>query len=512
MKQLVELIGIYSGDRRSRRTPFGRSNRSYAAKLYHLIASEVVDSDTTAIIALFGENTAATRRIYARTKYKLQQHLVNLILARETADREDPQIRNTPAQLLRQLYAIQVILSRGGIVSGVSLAKRLLRRAEEAELYHIAHQLVRILRRVYAIVLADRNLYDQYQAKFESYKILMDAIEEAESMYFDLALDISHQKNRTEEFRAKLDKYTAAVRKMKVPMRSSRLFYYRQVIPIIRAMTLYHYAEAERLLERAIDGLRELPNYQPSQLVSFYINLIKCQVYLRKFEKGQRRIEEALKLVKAGSFNWFQFKIAQMTLAFYAERYDYAVKVYSDVRGRRRYHKLAKPYRELWDMYLLWMRILDKVGKLDLPRKYKSRHYNISHYVHNLKLFKRDKEGFNANIRIAQFFWHLAYEDFHALYEMEEALQRYRRRYAKSKVPLERRTNIMFGYIIGLIKREFVYGHCLQITKTALRKLEETPMGADEEFNFDIEIIPYDIVINYTMELLAQYRLKPGHS
>ncbi len=496
MKEIQEIIRMISANKVKKIEIIGQSvSQTKLFKLYDLIANGEVTTDQEAIQILYPDVKNAFNP-YFKLKYFLRRRLLNTIFFINTRGQQSTDY----VKLLKMLVEIRILTSKSGGQIGVKMAKKLLKKAEQNEYWDLCVFASRFIRSHYVIREPNVRQFQKYDQKIGDFAQVDALGMEAEGLYYQLIGQMIGGKAANQQLLEKAKEFEGRLKDKKGVLPSIKLDFYKNAITAIKHMSAYDYDEAHKMLNFSLLALGDAKNVDNLRIV-FLVNLVACSTYLKQYEAGRTYLEKALKYAPIGSFNWAQAKSTHVTLAFHSKKYADIPAIYLEVTKHSKFKKIPFIFREIWMLYYAWMYLLDKVGLVELPKGFISKKFNFDDWLGEIKDASKQKNGLSINIRIIKTIHWLLNEDYDALIDHDDSLKRYRYRYIKHSA--HRRANLLLRYLINIQKREFIDYKCEYITQSAQKKLSEMPIVLRWE-NFEIEIVPFDDVIQIISDLMKK--------
>ncbi len=472
------------------------SPRSQINKLYKAIADGKVDSDEEGAIALFDDATDAR---YNKVKHDLRQRLLNTVFFVDANHKNTPDADQAFYEVYRD-YAIGNILWKRGLRdNAIKILEKVLPKACEYELTEIAVGASRQLKYFYSVITKNKRLYEHYRQLSQQWETIQykefqigDYREELTAYYVD-TVGAKAQKDankRAQEIIAEIDPAEGV----------DTLFYQfsRFFILVILHMSNHEYRPT---IDICNDALQYLSNkkHAPGRFRRiFLLQIMASSITLKDYKEGERAIATYADHGKQGSLPWFNMRELQLMLYLHSQRYAEASDIFFTTVNSKKIASVEASARERWNIYEAHVYWLMEIGKIE-PTLKATRKFRIRRFLNEMVTYTKDKEGMNIPILIIQILWLVVKEDYEEARNRISHLQCYNNRYLRKDEMY--RTQLFLRMISQLDRGNF---HRVAVQRKAapyLDKLAVHPLAVAQQ-SWRIEVIPYDHLWEYTVELL----------
>jgi hypothetical protein len=177
-------------------------------------------------------------------------------------------------------------------------------------------------------------------------------------------------------------------------------------------------------------------------------------------------------------------------------RYESAQETLDLVFAHPNFENLPENAKAVWKTSEAYLSFLAQIGKLPPAGK---RTFRLSRFVNDIQVFSKDKQGINLHLVAIEILFLLAGGQKAALIERTEAIDKYRLRYLQDNEV--KRSNYFFKLLLQVPKCGFRKADVLKKTAQDLEALQATPIQTANQ-SLEIEILPYDNIWEYVLELL----------
>ncbi|MEO8085747.1 MAG: hypothetical protein ABI763_02945 [Bacteroidota bacterium] len=209
---------------------------------------------------------------------------------------------------------------------------------------------------------------------------------------------------------------------------------------------------------------------------------INACMTLRNFVYGLRSAEEKKKYLHPNNHNWMLYQENYFQLLLHAKKYGKAREVYNEVAASRFWKNRSTSQREIWKIYLAYLHFaLNDTKQIEL--------FMPARFLNEINTFRKDKEGLNFVIQVAEMMYLLAHNDADRLAEFGESFRIYVSRHISRRKHY--RSYYFSKLLLLLFKYDFDVGKAEIIGEKFHNRLLsfQTRSQQDREMS---ELIPYD--------------------
>lgn len=402
----------------------------------------------------------------------------------------------------QQWVAIKILIGQNANRSAMTLASKLLKQAQQYEFTLLVMDIASYLRIQYSIRESNDKKYKQLSATFDYYLKLYEAEAKAEQIYTTLSVQIANSySNNSAVYQAAIQGHNLLKPALE-KYDGIKLHLYGRLVQFMSYKMAHDYKNALECCEEGIAFFKAKPYQANAPLQIFLYEQLVCQVQLRQFQEGKHTIATGLALLEEGSFNWFKFQEIAFKLYLHAGQFQEAVHLFIDTVSHQRFRYLPENIREVWSIYELYVHFLEEAHLLsDIAKKWK---FNGTVFLNETPIYSKDKEGLNIAIIVANFLILLAEGEKTLLIDRAEVIEQYAYRHMKSIHT--RRSVLFFKMLTQVVSGRFERTQVEKKAEKHLNGLLKIPLDVANQ-TFEIEVIPYEMLWELVLKLLAQNAL-----
>ena len=175
-------------------------------------------------------------------------------------------------------------------------------------------------------------------------------------------------------------------------------------------------------------------------------------------------------------------------------------------KGDSRVNNFASEDYPILSAYFYFLYKIGKLDGLDVPTEFKRDRYRLGKFMNDVPIFSKDKAGTNISILIAQAIILLVEKRYEEFSKRVKALETYRYRHLNKNDMLQR--GKVFIKMLELIPRADFHRERVVWRSRELRKQLDIPPEKMSIRNSDIEVIPYEHLWEYIVDLLDNKLVK----
>lgn len=299
----------------------------------------------------------------------------------------------------------------------------------------------------------------------------------------------------------KILQYIDNLNKIYVEKPTQKLLYYKQMLHVCYHMVQFKYIPTLAACEEAIAFFKQKPYLSRLLFKSFYLQAIVCHTYLRDFEGGYKKVQEAIPFFDEGTLGWFKMRGTAFQLCIHSKEYQKAYEIMHDTMQSKNYDLMPPNIKQWWMLQDGYLFILSKFGKLALNPDDKQE-FRFFSFVNNIPIWSGDKKGLNFSIHVL-YLTHLMLQNneksFQTYIDRLEPMQTYARRYTGDDEMHRSRLMVrIFDRIAAnnFNKRKYRKDKSLQ---SALYHLINEPYDLTDS-NLDVEPVPFQDICEYLFD------------
>ena len=503
MNELKELIGILTRQKVSQIRIISEDAKlpTKINNLLNGIRSGTIRSDTQAMDILYGyQNTEA----YKKVKYRLKERLYNTLFFIDIKKHrigKGPQERYTAYKRFSQ---IMLIISDGHRVLAISMAKKLLRKAEKYEMRELTLLLYDLLVEHYLVWDLDSKKANYYEAKWIKLNAFRTLEKDITKVWAYLAnILMVNRGDKSDIDINQVEKKLIFFSKQSAINSSYQFTYKFYISKIFYYWIVKNYKQQKIICIEAINFLEDYKQSHPASYILTTTYKAIAQLNNNEIEESQKTLENIFVQfpLTPGKLHWLNVYNYLFLIKMIKKEYTQAAKLISEVTHLRNFKKLNEKWHQPWLIKEAYINILLKIGKIkeeDLGQ-IRLRPFRINKFVNEVPLYFKDKRGTNIAILIAQFIFLLADNKTDRLFEKLDGLNQYCHRYLRNDATF--RSNCFIKMLMKIPNASFHPVRVRNHTKDYWKKLKAAPMTISEQ-SYEVEIIPYEDLWELVLEIL----------
>jgi len=499
MKYFSEIIRILErfNERRveTMDNEFRARKESMEYRLYDGIRKGVFEDDFEAAESLY--QTRPTAAKYMTLKSRLKVRMMNTLLHlnwKRAGFSESAQALYTAH---KRAFTVHILIALGGDKIAKRIAERNLELATKYSLTEISLSMARQLR----LMAGNAGKKKEYRVYNALTKDLLRSYsnELLSSEYLDqLIMIFNRQRGGRKKYAEELEKYyTDLEALLGGSSYAFQLNYYRIGVAASVASGVH-----SQTLERARQGLSFLDGsphlLQRERKADFWYYQLQSYLGVHNFEQAEHAAEECDEYYNPGSNNWFAFSESKFLLYMNTFRFADAKELLRNVTSHERFALQSELWHEHWEIFTFYLNYALKTTP-DYDPKTTPLKFNYELLERKVPHSRRDKEGMNVLLRIAQIIHCIETRDFNRIFDLYEGLVQYRNRYLTASMAEQ---SSLFIRLLGLmVRRSFSYKHCLREGAPIVHKLKT---GTFEiiDLEQEVQVLPYVWLWEHLLEEL----------
>lgn len=355
--------------------------------LFNILASEEQGdlSERDVEFLLYGEkNFDAFVKLKFRLRNKvLESLIVDVNIERTGAYGECSRVLHT---IRKKIIQAQIIKGRGLHDFAAMLLEEVLQQAKKYELYDEFLSALKYLIQIEAFNKNPRSI-EKLLSLHQKYSFHRDALFNAQTNFFLLigeggltgwhSRDLAKVKSTIDEIQIQYRKTGSAT--VAFYLFSLEVHYYQEI---------GHFLKAGRVLKRMADLIEHhIVLFSPQRLAFALANLAWNNLHLRRFKQAITLCNDSLKLLKAGSFSYYQALETLFYAEFYSGKYLKALSIIDRIikKTKNESAKFRNSRREYLRVCTLFM-----LGRTQ----------EVSTFFIHYNQIEDDKDGWNVGVRL----------------------------------------------------------------------------------------------------------------
>ncbi|MFN7116866.1 MAG: hypothetical protein ACK4TA_08720 [Saprospiraceae bacterium] len=498
MQEIKELIQILRTSNSLLDTTKPESEGGKLSALYDLIVSQTIQNDEEAAELLYGESKDNAG--YKKLRGKLKNRLIDAVLNLDLGQFAHTQRQKAQCQCYKDWAAVKILVSKNANVAGISLCKRLLKRAKKYDFTELVMETASLLRVYYGTLGGDIQKFDHYNDLFKQYRAIWEQENLAEELYTELVIRYVKSKASQPEIYDKARQYYNRIAAAMSAYTSYRLHLSGNLLRMIIPTSVNNYQEASQLCDEIIHFFEKKAYIATIPLQIFWYQKIVCCIQLRQFAAGKNAIARCLNYMEEGTYNWFSIKQLNVLLAFHIKDYQQAYEDFTHLVNHPRYLSLPEHFGETTRIYGAYLYYLSAIRKIELSEKDRYfQNFRINKFINDTPIFSKDKRGMHIPILIIQILLLILERKYGAVIDKIEAVEKYCTRYLRKDDTF--RSNCFIKMLLYIPLANFHRASVERKTQGLLARLQQVPIELAQQAH-EVEIIPYEDLWEFALDSL----------
>lgn len=457
-------------------------------RLYDLVSESKVETDEQAMALLYpGESRTVS---YQRIKKSLRDYLVQMLLIVDLNQPSYNPRQKAYFDCYKKWGAIKLLTGKNAHRTIQALAAEILRTALRYDFTDLALDMVRSMRLYHGSIEGNRKKFEQTGKQVQLLEDVFRFENLAEDLYTDLVIRFINDKSTKRDVPQVARKYFGQLEGALNKYKSYRLHFTGRLIEIIIYTSVNNYKKTIEICDKAIRFFDAKDYVANVPLQAFLYQEMVCYVQLRDYPRGRKAADRGLKLLEAGSFNWFKYQELLLLLSLHSGEYQEAYTIYKMTVKHRRFNGLPDGIKQIWKIFEAYLFYLIQVARIrpDDPETVISR-IRIMRFLNDVPLYAKDKRGMNIPILIFQILYLVLTKRYDDVIDRMEAIQKYTTRYVKKDDNY--RSSCLIKMLLQLPDAGFHRTAVIRHADKYVKMLKQVSLDFASQAH-DIEIIPYE--------------------
>jgi len=488
MKKIIELIELVSPQKLKSLDIVGRTD-IITDQLYHLLQKGEIMTDNEALAKLY-RNTESKNGLY-QAKKKLYNKLLDSIFIIDLSEKYHNEYNRAYIWCRKRTAQLEILVDKHSNNNVMPLGTAILKLARKFNFSKIVCRVLPILMRKAVYVLRDDSLMKEYRKLYEHYHEMQE-LENLANFYW-LCISAKFVAKRSFYDSSLIDEIQHYVglldKKMKNEHTCKTLIFYASLRirekeitndyeDVIQLADLYHYR-----LSEYVDG-------SPTFKYHLLAKKLSAEITLHKFSDAYKTGKECLKNVRVGQHNWFTLQDNLITLCLYEKKYNTAYNICIETTGHREFKFLSPQKRETFTVHRAFLQFFINIGLLKVPADRPEKHrFRVSRFNNEVKIFTKDKQGFNITIIIIQFLLLFTEHNYEKAYDKISSVKSYSTKHLKKDETY--RSYCFLKMLVILVESDFHKAATIRKTKALFQKLKDYPKDFQRASNH-VETVPFE--------------------
>ena len=407
-------------------------------------------------------------------------------------------------QAQKGLFLCRALVSLGFYKSGINVAQKTLKQANNLELWDIVASISGLLSDFYGA----RNEEKKFKRFDElAFKAIKRLTYERKTKHI---LQIWHLKffksgRATKSDLEFLAKDIEQVEKYCIEEPSAGLTHFLFRLKLVYFEGKIDYKKAIEVCDEAIEFLQQSAHANfPGRLGIYLWSKMFCYLNLRDFENATEFAEKGRKYFVPGTLNWFSVMEYYFVLSVQTKNYRTAYDLIDSATTGTRFKSLPAARQQKWMVLQAYMELIISADIWkDRPEYVAKNKFKVDRFINEVDFFKSDKTGIVVSILILHIMFKLHYGQYGAIYDKRDALARYIRRYLYTNE--HQRSRVFLTMLKRVIDCEFSYQRVVDSTPRLLSSLKSKQVSYAANYGGN-EIVDYEILWEW---MLGQLKTKP---
>ncbi|MCB0641680.1 MAG: hypothetical protein KDC44_08570 [Phaeodactylibacter sp.] len=490
LKEIVQIIRQFNPRMSySFQATNGQLDKSSNIQLfYEGLLNDKFDDDDAAAQAFY--NAPPTDPRYKKLKNKVRKRIINTLFLVDLNQPSFTDYERAYYACCKDWAAAKILFRKEAREAGIHICHRVHRIALKYEFTELVIDTARILRLHYGERGGDIKRYEGYNELFKEHEHIWQMENLAEEHYTSLVIYYVNSKSYKQEIHEQASRLFAELAPALQQYETAKLHMIGNLIQVIACMSVNDYTTTINVCRRAIDFFEAKPFTYKTALNVFLYQKLVCLTQLREYDEGKRIAEKSLKLLEAGTFNWFKCQELYFTLSLHTGNYQQALQIYDQVQRNKRFSFLPLNIQEIWTIYEAYLYYLVEVEQMEFTQsKVKLKKFRLGKFLNEVPIFSKDKRGLNIPILVIQILFLISRKKYDEAIDRIEAIEKYCSRYLRKNETF--RSNCFIKMLLQIPISSFHKAGVKRRAQPYYDKLLEAPLEIAQQVH-EIEIIPYE--------------------
>ena len=496
MKDLIDLVQIVPKFklRGADPLPDAKKEHSKLQEFYELVAGGKLKSDEDAALLLYNDDKQAPA--YQKLRKSLKDRLLNALFVTDLRQSSYTDRQKAYYECYKEWAATKILFGKNARNAALGLALKVFKVSRRYEFTELNVDICHTLRLHYGTIEGDYARYQKYTEELQYFEGLWLAENRAEQYYIDISIRYAQHKSAKTDNQVDAKRYFSMLGDLLLQFDSYQLHFCARLLEASIYSSINDYESLLGVCDRAISFFEKKEYTAKVPLQVFLYQKAICNIQLGALDEGARLLGESLRYSEEGAFNWFKSHELAIMVMLRQRRYESAQETLDLVFAHPNFENLPENAKAVWKTSEAYLSFLAQIGKLPPAGK---RTFRLSRFVNDIQVFSKDKQGINLHLVAIEILFLLAGGQKAALIERTEAIDKYRLRYLQDNEV--KRSNYFFKLLLQVPKCGFRKADILKKTAQDLEALQATPIQTAYQ-SLEIEILPYDNIWEYVLELL----------
>ncbi len=430
---------------------------------------------------MYPEKGASGNALYQLT-HRVKKKSLSQLATEDLSERFRNEYDKKRYLVQRNFALAEAMILKGFPKPGWELMKRIAVDARKYALTHYAHAIHHRLTYHYALQ-GKQKAYRSSVQKAKTLSKLLSAETEADVLFCELSLLMRNRWHFEGRIKTKARNAAKRLQQLVRTYHSHNLW-----LAHFRIAIYYEYARED--YHSLLEVTRKFRHYlldnphlqQDARWAELAHHEMNACLALRNFVYGLKHAEENKKFLHANNHNWMLYMENYFQLLMHAGRFEQAQQVYNEVTGSRYWQSRTNAQRELWKIKLAYLHFA-------LNDKKQIALFMPARFLNQISLLKKDKQGLNFALQVAELMYLLAQHNTDRLSEFSHSFRMYVSR------NISRRRHYRSYYFSKLLLLLDKYNFDISKAEAIGKKFHDRLIDFRRQSTHDrelTELIPYD--------------------
>lgn len=499
MESIIELVNLLSRNKLDQIDLIGSNSDSLTNKLFEAIKSNDVSTDAEAADLLYSSEPNSYK--YRKLKSRFRKKLLSSLFFIDTSKAYSLEIERAFHQCVKNYAAVSLLITKAARKTAVELVEKSLIEANKYEFTEIAFAFCRILANHYGQIEKNESKYIKYTNLLNEKLETLNAEILAEKIIYQTLSKSLDTKSKNEFYNSPEFKENVSSIKKIIDKYSTHTFL-RNAYKVLFLNHIYNneYVKLIDLTNKAVTRIESKPYETKNIRFSFHLYSILGNLQTSNYQAAREICKEYVKTFNEGSYNWFVSNYYYFISCMHDNEYNLSYKITYNIKSNKNFDKLPSGFRQNWLVNEAYIQFLAETGKINSDKiKDTKSNFRIYRFLNEIPIYSKDKRGLNISILIVHVLFLLHKNKKGEIIDRVDALNQYCHRYLRKDETY--RSNCFIKMLLQAPKADFNKIRTKRYAEKYYEKLLENPIDISEQ-GVEIEIIPYEILWDITLELL----------
>lgn len=443
---------------------------------------------------------------WQRFKNEVKKRIANSLLFIEGDEQSMSEYNRMQTMATQQWAVAMTCWLRGAKKTYLEFAYKAL---DIAQKYEIIEQAMIITLHLKHSFVSDFTMRKEYERLNKLSNIYFDAFvqeQKAKDAYEVLLLPLLNKKGKRKEASILA---LELFENLKKASPNNNFIYFNQLLTEIHmyaSLLNHNWKEALYVIEEGKKFIQQKPFFKQGFYLTLSLQEIVCNIMIKNYEIIEPKIQEILKLIPEGTYNWFKTNELQVVNSLYSQNYREAWDTYKLVTKHKLYNINVTPLdKETWRLFYAYLVLLIRQGKLELSPREKgdAEKFRINSWLNDVSTLSLDKQGANIPVLIFHTVFLFVEDRYDEYVNRMEALRKYKQRNLDPEN--EHYRTDCFIRLLDL----FAENHSPKVLQQEAAPLLKGLYSVSTDLldsSFELEVLPYEHLWEWLLEVYETRR------